>query len=69
MVSCLSDLIKDHSLDFICLQETHKKSYKDSFMRRLDAYNNFVWDFIPSVGKAGGILCGVRKNKLMWYLG
>src|ERR1041384_6383918 len=63
MVTCLSHMIKDHSLDIICLQETHKKKYTYSFMRRLDSYKNFVWEFIPSIGKSGGIMCGVRQSK------
>ena len=63
MKTCLSHMIKDHSLDFLCLQETLKKNFLDSYFRKLDPYNLFEWEWIPSIGKAGGILCGVRKEK------
>src|SRR4051812_30025864 len=63
VVTCLSDMIKDHSLDFVCLQETHKKKYTKSFMRRLDGHKSFIWNSIPFVGKSESIFCGFRQNK------
>ena len=64
MTSCFSDIIKDHSLDFICLQETMKKNFPPKSLRKIDRMNNFDWNWVPSNGKAGGILCGVRKETL-----
>ena len=63
MSSCLSHMIRDHSLDFVCLQETHKKKFQDGYFRKIDPYTAFEWDWFPSVGKSGGILCGVRKER------
>jgi exonuclease III len=62
--SCLTDFIADNKLDFIGLQETLKKDYKQSFFRNIDPGNNFFWKWIPSVDKSGGILCGVRYDVL-----
>ena len=64
MMTCFSDLIKDHSLDFLCLQETMKKKFSSSFFRNIDPYKIFEWNWIPSIGKSGGMLCGVKKEKL-----
>jgi hypothetical protein len=62
--SCLTDFIADNKLDLIGLQETMKKDYKQSFFRNIDPGNNFFWKWIPSVGKSGVILCGVRYDVL-----
>jgi exonuclease III len=62
--SCLNDIIADNKLDFNGLQETMKKDYKQSFFRKIDPGNNFFWKWIPSIGKSGGILCGVRYEVL-----
>ena len=64
MATCLSDMISDHSLDFLGLQETMKKDFSSKCLRRIDPFDIFQWNWIPSVGKSGGILCGVRSDKL-----
>lgn len=72
MATCFSDIIRDHSLDFIGLQETKKKSFTSKFFRKVDPFDKFDWNWLPSVGKAGGILCGVRKENLeivSWSVG
>lgn len=60
MASCISGLIHSHDLDLVCLQETMKRKYSPAFFRKLDPGDLFQWDWIPSVGKSGGILCGTR---------
>jgi hypothetical protein len=64
MTTCFSDIIKDHSLDFLGIQETKKKNFDPKYLRRVDPFDRFSWNFIPSVGKSGGILCGVKKETL-----
>ena len=59
MSSCLTDIISDNEVDFLSLQETMKKNYKPVFFRKMDPNVVFKWRWIPSTGKAGGILCGV----------
>ena len=72
MITCFSDLIKDQSLDFLCLQETMKRRFSPSFFRKIDPYGTLDWNWIPSIGKAGGLLCGVKRENLevvSWSLG
>ena len=64
MASCLTDIINANKVDFIGLQETMKKNYKPSFFRRFDPHSEFRWEWIPSIGKSGGILCGSRLETL-----
>jgi hypothetical protein len=35
-----------------------------AFFRKIDPGNNFFWKWVPSVGKSGGILCGVKNDSL-----
>ena len=64
MTTCFSDIIKDHSLDFIGLQETRKKEIPPKFLRKIDPYDRFAWNWVPSLGKSGGILCGIKRETL-----
>jgi hypothetical protein len=64
MATCLSDLISDHSLDFLGLQETMKKNFSPNCLRRIDPFDIFNGEWIPSVGKYGGILVGARRDNL-----
>ena len=64
MATCLSDMISDHSLDFIGLQETMKEHFTPKCIRRIDPFGLFHWEWIPSVGKSGGILGGVRQDTM-----
>jgi hypothetical protein len=61
--SVIKDLIWDHKVDFIGLQETMKKSYSDKFFRQIDINNEFSWSWTPSVGKSGGMLSGIRNDR------
>jgi hypothetical protein len=63
-ISRVKDLLYDYSLDFIGIQETIKKYYDLSFFRKLDPGDNFFWKWVPSVGRSGGILCGVKNDSL-----
>jgi hypothetical protein len=63
MTIFLSDFIREQHLDFIGLQETIKKNYSSSFFRRIDPGNQFSWKWIPSVGRSGGILSGLRNSR------
>ena len=63
MKTSLSHIISGHSLDFLCLQETFKKNFLESYFRKLEPHKLLEWEWIPSIGKVGGILCGVKKDK------
>jgi hypothetical protein len=62
--SCVKDLLYDYGLDFIGLQETIKKDYDRSFFRKLDPGDNYFWKWVPSVGRSGGVLRGVKNDSL-----
>ena len=62
MSTCLTDMINANELDFIGLQETMKETYKPSFFRKIDPNQKFHWEWAPSRGKSGGILCGLSKD-------
>ena len=64
ILACLRDMMKDFSLDFIGIQETMKKEYKQSFFRSIDPESKYFWKWNPSVGRSGGILCGIRSETL-----
>jgi hypothetical protein len=55
----LADFIREQQLDFIGLQKTIKKDYSQAFFRKIDPVNQFSWRWIPSIGRAGGILGGL----------
>jgi hypothetical protein len=63
MSTFLSGLIREQQLDFIGLQETIKKDYSQAFFRKIDPVNQFSWTWIPSIGRAGGILGGFNIFK------
>lgn len=60
----LHDLIVDHSVDLVLVQETKKEEftqrYLNSISTRLD-----LWVWKPSVGRSGGILVGADSNKIV----
>ena len=69
---CFSDIIRDHSLDFIGILETKKEKFTPKYLRKIDPFERFNWNWVPSVGKSGGILCGIKKETLdivSWTIG
>ena len=45
------------------LQETIKKRYPLSFLRKIDPQQKYVWHWIPSRGRSGGILSGIKTKR------
>ncbi|PNT63569.1 hypothetical protein BRADI_4g17414v3 [Brachypodium distachyon] len=62
MGTCVREIIWEHSLDFICLQETKKPVISAAYLRKFDPLDVFFWTWLPSEGKSGGILVGVKKD-------
>lgn len=63
LATYLKDTIAAYEVDFVGLQETMKQEYYDAFFRKIDPLNQFCWKWIPSRGKSGGILGGVKNSK------
>jgi exonuclease III len=55
----VSDLSKEHTLSFVAISETVRKSFSDSFLRNLSGGRNFIWHTKEPTGRSGGILLGV----------
>jgi hypothetical protein len=60
---CLCDLIYEHQFDFIGLQETMKRKVDSSVWRKFYLDNSYNWLWSPSVGRSGGILCGIKSSR------
>jgi exonuclease III len=43
--------------------ETMKSKYSDKFFRTIDPFKSYAWHWLPSNGRSGGLLCGIKKEK------
>jgi hypothetical protein len=57
------DLIRMHDFDFMCFQETIVQDLSDSITRSLDPSRSFLWDWIPSIGRAGGLVSAFKIDR------
>jgi hypothetical protein len=39
-----------------------KKKYTEKFFKRIDPNRSYAWHWLPSKGRSGGILCGIKKE-------
>jgi hypothetical protein len=58
----IRELITDHKADFIGLQETMKKVYRQNF-RTIDPNRSYGWHWLPSKGRSRGIICGIKMER------
>jgi hypothetical protein len=49
-------LLQNNKYDFVCVHETILKDFDEKCLRRFDPNWNFLWDWIPAVGKSGWLL-------------
>ena len=59
----LRNLISKHKFHFIGLQETMQEEIDDRTLRLIDPSGSYLWKWIPSSGRSGGILSGVQIDK------
>jgi hypothetical protein len=52
--NCIADLIKQHKLDFIGIQETKKVVIDNSYLNAIN--KDMAWNYIPAKGIILGIL-------------
>jgi exonuclease III len=67
----LKDFISREHFDVVCLQETKKDDFSQRFLHSLSPKFS-DWQFIPSLGAAGGILLGINSDQcqlLSWDVG
>ena len=58
----LADLIHDHKLEFIGIQETKCVSFSPRFLKYISGPWDFSWLELPANKSAGGILVGLRED-------
>ena len=60
--SFLKNLILEHNFHFIGIQKTMAESIDDNTLRKIDPNGLYLWKWIPSRGKSGGILSGINTD-------
>ena len=58
--SFLRNLILEHKFHFIGIQETLQQDIGDHILRQIDPHQSYLWKWIPSCGRSGGILSGIK---------
>ena len=58
----IKDLLRNHKIDIVCLQETIKQDFTDFELQGLEVGENFYWCWLPAVGHSGGMLLGLRDS-------
>jgi hypothetical protein len=55
------ELVCDLGLDFIGIQETQLEDFRDVWLDQIGSRQDFWWYVMPSQGRSGGMLVGVKK--------
>jgi exonuclease III len=66
------ELVRDHKVDFLALQETKMEVISESFCRNLWGSDHCEWAFFPSEGASGGILSiwgNSNSNLIFTFMG
>jgi hypothetical protein len=62
VTSFLRNLILEHKFHVIGLQETMQENIDDGILRMVDPNQDYLWKWIPSRGKSGGMLNGINLD-------
>jgi hypothetical protein len=63
MAPYVKNILEIQNLDFVCLQETIIKDLDDGCIRRVDPGRYFLWDWILSISRAGGLISGIKSDR------
>jgi hypothetical protein len=63
-VSCVADLINQHKLDFIGIQEREREKAVIDDKLCDSICKNMNWNHVPAEGTAGGILVGFQNKSI-----
>jgi hypothetical protein len=58
----LHDIIIDHKIDIIAVQETKKQKFSNRLVKSISTIVD-VWIELPAIGLSGGILLGLESSK------
>jgi exonuclease III len=64
VTSFLRNLILENNFYFIGLQETMQEDISDNILRQIDTNKKYLWKWVPSRGRSGGILSGINLDFL-----
>lgn len=59
----LKKLIFQYNFDFIGLQKIELEEYEPSLLKKFGTHQEYLWEWIPSKHRSGGILVGIILNK------
>lgn len=59
----LRDLISDNKIDIVAIQETKKDDFSHRCLKGISSRID-IWQWLPSIGRSGGILLGCDSNKV-----
>lgn len=59
--SILADLIQQHSVDILAVQETKKPDFSNRILKAISTKID-TWHWLPSIGSSGGILFGCDSD-------
>ncbi|KAG2605021.1 hypothetical protein PVAP13_4NG076519 [Panicum virgatum] len=62
----IREYIWQENIDVVGLQETIKEDFSPQLLQEIDGGLKFVWHWVPSRGRSGGILMGSRVTSLSW---
>lgn len=60
----LNDLIKEHKVDFIGIQETVKQDFTAKDLDLIGGGGKFSWNWTIPRGRSGGMLVGINEDKM-----
>lgn len=60
----LKDFISRENIDIVGIQETIKQNFQDNELKDLSGGVPFLWNWLPASGHSGGILVGVKDDRL-----
>jgi hypothetical protein len=66
-MQALADLMSDHKLDFIALQETKKEKISETFLSFVAGKNPFKWMSLPAKKQLGVSWWDLTKTNLMSF--
>jgi hypothetical protein len=59
---CIHDNLAKTCPSIVAFQETKKELFSNSYLDSISLGRNFIWNHLPSIGSAGGILVGVDSD-------
>lgn len=60
----LRELLQNEQADIVGLQETIKQDFSQSDLEKIAAGGLYSWKWVPAIGHSGGILLGVKEDRL-----